>query len=44
MHAAIFDIDGTLLDSYGIDNSMYADAVRSAMRGRNAPSENHDEV
>jgi FMN phosphatase YigB (HAD superfamily) len=31
MHAAIFDIDGTLLDSYGIDNSMYADAVRSAL-------------
>ena len=28
MHAAIFDIDGTLLDSYGVDNSMYADAVR----------------
>jgi FMN phosphatase YigB (HAD superfamily) len=31
MHAAIFDIDGTLLDSYGIDNSMYADAVLSAL-------------
>jgi hypothetical protein len=31
MHAAIFDIDGTLLDSYGIDNSMYAAAVRSAL-------------
>src|SRR5579862_9044402 len=31
MHAVIFDIDGTLLDSYGIDNSMYADAVRSAL-------------
>ena len=31
MHAAIFDIDGTLLDSYGIDNSMYADAVRLAL-------------
>ncbi len=31
LHAAIFDIDGTLLDSYGIDNSMYADAVRSAL-------------
>jgi FMN phosphatase YigB (HAD superfamily) len=27
-HAAIFDIDGTLLDSYGIDNAMYAEAVR----------------
>jgi phosphoglycolate phosphatase-like HAD superfamily hydrolase len=36
MHAAIFDIDGTLLDSYGIDNSMYADtrAERRANRGR----------
>ena len=31
MHATIFDIDGTLLDSYGIDNSMYADAVRAAL-------------
>jgi FMN phosphatase YigB (HAD superfamily) len=31
VHAAIFDIDGTLLDSYGIDNSMYADAVRLAL-------------
>jgi len=31
MHAAIFDIDGTLLDSYGVDNSMYADAVRLAL-------------
>lgn len=31
MHAAIFDIDGTLLDSYGIDNSLYADAVRAAL-------------
>lgn len=31
MHAVIFDIDGTLLDSYGIDNSMYADAVRAAL-------------
>lgn len=31
MHAVIFDIDGTLLDSYGIDNSVYADAVRSAL-------------
>lgn len=31
MHAAIFDIDGTLLDSYGVDNSMYADAVRRAL-------------
>lgn len=31
MRAAIFDIDGTLLDSYGVDNSLYADAVRSAL-------------
>ncbi len=31
MHAAIFDIDGTLLDSYGVDNSIYADAVRVAL-------------
>jgi FMN phosphatase YigB (HAD superfamily) len=31
MHAAIFDIDGTLLDSYGIDNSMYAEAIRAAL-------------
>jgi phosphoglycolate phosphatase-like HAD superfamily hydrolase len=31
MHAAIFDIDGTLLDSYGVDNSLYADAVRVAL-------------
>jgi len=30
-HAAIFDIDGTLLDSYGVDNAMYADAVRAAL-------------
>jgi FMN phosphatase YigB (HAD superfamily) len=31
VHAAIFDIDGTLLDSYGVDNSMYADAIRAAL-------------
>jgi FMN phosphatase YigB (HAD superfamily) len=31
MRAAIFDIDGTLLDSYGVDNSMYADAIRAAL-------------
>jgi phosphoglycolate phosphatase-like HAD superfamily hydrolase len=31
VHAAIFDIDGTLLDSYGVDNSMYADAIRQAL-------------
>lgn len=31
MHAAIFDIDGTLLDSYGVDNAMYADAIRLAL-------------
>jgi hypothetical protein len=30
-HAAIFDIDGTLLDSYGVDNSLYAEAVREAL-------------
>lgn len=31
MHAAIFDIDGTLLDSYGVDNALYAEAVRRAL-------------
>jgi FMN phosphatase YigB (HAD superfamily) len=31
VHAVIFDIDGTLLDSYGVDNSMYVDAVRVAL-------------
>jgi beta-phosphoglucomutase-like phosphatase (HAD superfamily) len=31
MHAAIFDIDGTLIDSCGIDESMYADAIRSTL-------------
>jgi FMN phosphatase YigB (HAD superfamily) len=31
MHAVIFDIDGTLVDSYGVDNSMYVDAVRAAL-------------
>jgi FMN phosphatase YigB (HAD superfamily) len=31
MHAALFDIDGTLLDSYGIDNAMYVDAIRSVL-------------
>jgi FMN phosphatase YigB (HAD superfamily) len=33
VHAAIFDVDGTLLDSYGQDNAMYAGAVRSALGG-----------
>lgn len=31
MHAAIFDIDGTLIDSYAVDNAMYADAIRTAL-------------
>lgn len=31
VHAAIFDIDGTLLDSYGIDNSLYAEAIRATL-------------
>lgn len=31
MHAAIFDIDGTLLDSFGVDNALYADAIREAL-------------
>lgn len=31
MHAAIFDIDGTLLDSYAVDNLLYADAVRTVL-------------
>ncbi len=31
MHAVIFDVDGTLLDSYGIDDSLYADAVRAVL-------------
>lgn len=31
MHAAIFDIDGTLIDSYVVDNAMYADAIRTAL-------------
>ncbi|HTV78138.1 MAG TPA: HAD family hydrolase [Steroidobacteraceae bacterium] len=31
LHAAIFDIDGTLLDSCGIDDSLFSDAVRKAL-------------
>lgn len=31
MHAAIFDIDGTLLDSYGSDNVLFTDAVQAAL-------------
>jgi beta-phosphoglucomutase-like phosphatase (HAD superfamily) len=31
MHAAIFDIDGTLLDSYTVDNTLYAEAIRRAL-------------
>lgn len=28
MHAAIFDIDGTLIDSCEVDNAMYVEAIR----------------
>lgn len=31
MHAAIFDIDGTLIDSSGADDRMYAEAIRSTL-------------
>ena len=31
MHAALFDIDGTLLDSSGVDDAMYADAIRQVL-------------
>lgn len=31
MHAAIFDIDGTLLDSFDADAGMFVDAIRSVM-------------
>ena len=31
VHAAIFDIDGTLINSYGIDDALYADAVQQAL-------------
>lgn len=31
MHAALFDIDGTLLDSSGVDDVLYADAIRKVL-------------
>jgi len=31
MHAAIFDIDGTLLDSFEDDAVLYVDAIRHVM-------------
>lgn len=31
MHAVIFDIDGTLVQSVAIDESLYADAIRSVL-------------
>ncbi len=31
MHAAIFDIDGTLLDSYADDNELYVEAIRQVL-------------
>ena len=31
MHAAIFDIDGTLIDSYGVDDALYAEAIQRAL-------------
>ena len=40
MHAVIFDIDGTLLDSYGADGALYIAAVESVLgrvRIREAP-------
>lgn len=33
MHATVFDIDGTLLQSAGVDDDLYKDAVRSVIRG-----------
>ena len=33
MHATVFDIDGTLLQSAGVDDELYKDAVRSVIRG-----------
>lgn len=33
MHANVFDIDGTLLQSAGADDDLYKDAVRSVIRG-----------
>ena len=31
MHATIFDIDGTLVDSFAVDSALYAEAVRLAL-------------
>lgn len=31
MHAAIFDIDGTLLDSCAVDNALYVEAIRHVL-------------
>jgi len=33
VHAVIFDIDGTLLQSVGVDDGLYKHAVRSVIRG-----------
>lgn len=33
MHATVFDIDGTLLQSAGVDDELYKDAVRSVLGG-----------
>lgn len=33
MHATVFDIDGTLLQSAGVDDDLYKAAVRSVIRG-----------
>lgn len=33
MHATVFDIDGTLLQSAGVDDDLYKHAVRSVFRG-----------
>ncbi len=31
LHLVVFDIDGTLVDSYGFDAALYADAIRQAL-------------
>ncbi len=31
MHLVVFDIDGTLVDSYGFDAELYADALRQVL-------------
>ena len=31
MHLVVFDIDGTLVDSYGFDAALYADAIRRVL-------------